>query len=755
MTFARFTTKTKIKKSPEPVSGQKKINVFPLSVLCLGFFVIMTPLMANARTFDPNNIISDDEMFNANSLSRTAIQHFLERENSMLARYTQILNGTTKTAAEMIWDVSHNHSINPRFILTTLEKEQGLLSRSTATKKALDWATGYGCYGGTCRDKYQGFYNQIDATAETQEIYKQKAGQFSFRVGKTTTTFDNYPVTPQNQATANLYIYTPHVGNAPELGVSNAFGANKLFWRIWHRYFSSQKFLDGQVITYNGNYYLVQKNTKRRFATKDIFLADYKESDAINVASRDALAYPDGPMVEFSNNTLVKSSASGQVYLLADNIKRPILDDSALALLSDVRIATVTTDDVPTVDESKLDLYQLGGLISSASKFPQGVLLRDPIGALWFVQDGLKHAVDQTVWQNRFDSQSPGAISAESVTNYPTGEPMKLKDGTFVAASGNYYLISSGERMRIQDVGVFDRVFGASKRNSALQISTALLEVHGAGEMIDYIDDTIIDQSAGSTPGATTAPAGSYAATFGGLRPESLILTTGQKQATTVSFTNTGATTWTSSSVWLESTDTGATTSSFGAPSRVELNESSVSTGELGTFTLTLTAPTNQSGLLGQQFTLYHGTDSAKTSIASIGKFVIVKNGVSAQVVSQNIPLAVKNTWKPITIVVKIKNTSTDTTWLSRRTALELYSLDGSTSPFYDQNDWVRKEVVGVPLNKTSIAPGETGEFTFTLDPRGITKGHHILNFQLKLLDKNKEVFLDGAKAWHQEIRVD
>ena len=105
--------------------------------------------------------------------------------------------------------------------------------------------------------------------------------------------------------------------------------------------------------------------------------------------------------------------------------------------------------------------------------------------------------------------------------------------------------------------------------------------------------------------------------------------------------------------------------------------------------------------------------------------------------------------------MVKIKNASKDTTWLSRKTALEIYQADGSASPFYDPNDWVRQSVAAVPVNKTTIKPGEVGEFQFTLDPRGIKPGTHTLNIQLKLLDKDKQVYLNGKLEWRLLIRVD
>lgn len=746
MAYTYFRQKTKIKIIHSP----KKSFYLKLGVSVLAFFIALgaSAPVAFARTFNPHNIITDVELLNKNSLSKTAIQKFLERENSVLSRYSQVVNGQTKKASEIIWELAQRHSINPKFLLTNLEKEQGLIQKSQATEKALDWAMGYSCFGGSCNEKHRGFYNQLDAAAETQQIYLAKAGQFGFAVGRETLTFDGYKVTPQNNATANLYVYTPYVGNAPELGINSRFGANKLFWRIWHRYFSNQKFLDGQVITFNGSYYLIQNNTKRKFVSKNLFLKDYKESDAINVSSKDLNAYPDGALINFANNTLVKSSASGQIFLLNGNIKRPILNNSALALLSDFTIA-ITESEVPTVADSLISSYTLGSSIDTTTLYPQGKLFKDPSGQIWQIKDGLKHDVDLVVWQHNFNSETPEIIS--SVENYPTGEPVKLKDGTFITTSEKYYLISQGQRQKINDLTIFNRIFGLSKKNSALSVSTALLNVHPAGEMIDYIDDTIIDPPPGTT---TTAVSGTYNGSFDSMTPDGLIMVNGQSQSVTLKFKNNG-TTWQQSTIYLETTDKGSDTSSFSAPAKVVMNESSVSSSQVGSFTLNLIAPTDKTGLQTQEFTLMYDKNGVPTKIASIGKFIIVKSGVAAQIIEHNLPVAVRNDWQPINIEMNIQNTSADVTWLSRRTALELRHHDGSVSPFYDSNDWVRTEVVGVPLNGTTIEPGETGEFKFTLDPRGVEPGLYVLTFELKLLDKEKEVYLSGGLQWKREIRVD
>ncbi len=753
MDMTIFSKKIKIKTIKKNLQKLSKI------ILVLFIFISFFPLSSvyAGRIFDPNNIITDQELSDKDSLSRAAIQTFLERKNSVLSQYEQEIEGVNKKASEIIWEVGQKYSINPKFLLTTLEKEQGLISKSNATEKAIDWATGYSCFGGTCNERHKGFYNQVLAAAATQDIYRQRAGQFSFRVGQTTKTVDGYNVTPLNQATANLYIYTPYVGHAPELGINFQFGANKLFWRIWHRYFSEQKFLDGQIITHGGRYWLIKNNKKYEFASKELFLNDYKENDAINVSSKAALSYPDGPKIYFAENSLVKENSSSQIYLIAEGLKRPIIDNNALALLSDFRIA-VSAQQIPTVSFDKLLAYGDGPHISASSIYPQGKLFRDEGGKIWQIKDNIRREVDLVVWQQRFNSQVPETINSSTLEGYLRGTPVRLKDGTFVENSGRYFLISNGKRMRIEDTEIFNRIFGIDKKNSALKISSQLLQIHAAGEVIDYIDDTIKDSdiTRPAPPTAVNPPSvGNYQAVFESITPERLVTASGSNQTIAVQFKNTGSALWQKGNVLLKMSDRGKESSSFGVSEKINFDQKNVSSSQIATFTFDIASPTDKTGLLVQDFSLYYDNNGRMEKITTVGKAIVVRSGVSAQIIEHNIPIAVKNIWQPISITMKIKNTSSDTAWLSRRTALEIYNLDGTPSLFYDPKDWVRQEVAAVPINKSTIEPGEIGEFKFTLNPLKIRQGVHTLNFQLKLLDKNIQVFLNGNQEWHRQIRVD
>ena len=725
-----------------------KIGLLKLTTWLVFFLTLIPAGLVDGRTFDPNNILTDEEMFSGEALSQAAIQVFLDREGSALRNFSENVAGQTKSAAQIIYENGAAQGVSQKFLLATLEKEKGLISKSAAAQKDFDWATGYSCFGGNCKEKYRGFFNQVESTAITQNIYKQKAGQFSFRVGQTTKTFDHYGVMPKNQATANLYVYTPYVGNAPELGIISKFGANHLFWQIWNLYFTDRILPDGLVMKYGGDYYLIEKNKKRKFGSQAIYLADHKNSEAILVDLQTFNAYETGAEVSFANNTLVRSSTTGQAFLILDGTARPIIDDAALALISDFRLALNSVGEIALAENEKITNYPIGVPIAGITVYPQGKFFRVETGEIYFVQDGLKHLVDAAVWQANYGGQMTEPATLSGLDSYPTGTPLLFKDGAFIKNSaGTYYLISNGEKLKIAELEIGKKVFGADKFYAAVLASDTILELHASGLNIDYADDTIVEATAPAVQpaAAVAAPVENYQAIFVGVSPESIILVTGELKNLTITFKNIGATSWVKDRVWLEAD---------GMEGKFYFSEGSVSQGQEATFNVDYRAG-GKVGLQQQNFSLVYLKDGVKQNLGTIGKFILIKAGTTSEILSHNLPVAVRNNWKPIQITMKIKNTSTDEIWLSRKTALEIYNSDFAASPFYDKNDWVREEVAAVPINKTKILPGETGEFQFTLKVKGLAPGTYILKFSLKLLDKEKDVLLDGLEVWEKQIRVD
>jgi hypothetical protein len=733
-------------------------------ILMLLASVLLVPTTVSARFFNADDIFTDKELFDSNALSRTAIQRFLEAKNSVLATTSSVVAGVPKLVSEMVYEIGKQYGISQKFLLTKLQQEQGLIEKNTASQKKLDWATGYSCFSNRCNDKYRGIYNQLDAAADTQRIYAEKgksSGYFGFELGKESKTKDGKLVTPKNQATTNLYIYTPYQGS------DRGIGGNYFFWRVWSQYFTERKYTDGTLLKNKntGTYWVIEENKRRKFVVPEIYLKDHEDSDAVLVDHELLSYYEIGSPIEFSNNTLVKDEKSNLMYLLSDGYKHRLIGSKALASLG-YHLADTEPVTPITLINGQLDPYPEGEPITENSEYPYGILVTEGSGAIFLLKNGIKQPIlDEAVWQENYNKEVPVEVSSSVLNTYVLGDPVKLKDGSIVKSKeGKFYIVSNGEKHKITSLDIIRRVYGQNVANNIPQVSDATLALLDDSDRIDYIDDTIQDPSnyvsyaQKQGLGVPSAPASSnptYLTLFDTVDvPENIIA--GAPTTITVKFRNRGTAPWNAGKVYLKLIDENSSTSSFLKNNRVPLSVN-VAANQIAEFTFSITAPLT-GGVVKEWFIMeYEDASGAILEMRGglVAKEISVVSGISAQVLEHNLPVAVRNKWTPIDIAMKIKNTSTEQIWVARRAALKLMDEDGEESPFYDSRDWIDKEVVGVPLNKSKIAPGEDGVLKFTIDPRGVKAGTYKLIFSMELRDIEEQVYLNGRSTWERSIRVD
>lgn len=224
--------------------------------------IIMPSMKASALVLAPSNYSSnliDDSVFtNSKSLSANQIQTFLTNMGSGLANAKDIENcgstsgahyvyyqqfytcGTKQVAAQIIYDAAQAYGINPQVILSTLQKEQSLITTPNPTSSQLNYAMGYGCPdSGGC--SFAGFFNQVDNGAwqfrtdlelgnghnwwgYTPSSYPCNSStryySAALKPGYSITFYDDSHVayttlSLNSMSTAALYCYTPHVYNNP------------------------------------------------------------------------------------------------------------------------------------------------------------------------------------------------------------------------------------------------------------------------------------------------------------------------------------------------------------------------------------------------------------------------------------------------------------------------------------------------------------------------------------------------------------
>ncbi|TDT66062.1 hypothetical protein [Frigoribacterium sp. PhB116] len=243
-----------------------------------------TPTPAQALSggeFDPGYVISDAVFFNGGAMSEAQVQSFLTAQvggctngacldvlrvdtqtraaDAMCGRYA---GAGQESVARIIAKVGAACGINPQVILVTLQKEQSLVNGSTAkgpSAARLERAMGYACpdnVGGVCDPTYAGVYNQIYRAAWQFKRYANPAGTSNFFTRYAPGANRGIQYNPNaacgsktvyvhNQATANLYYYTPYTPNAAALG--NLYGTgdgcsaygNRNFWVYFNSWFGS------------------------------------------------------------------------------------------------------------------------------------------------------------------------------------------------------------------------------------------------------------------------------------------------------------------------------------------------------------------------------------------------------------------------------------------------------------------------------------------------------------------------------------
>lgn len=229
------------------------------------------PVAVEPVAFNPGFIISDYNFFNPHAMTESDIQTFLDeracvpRDNSpCLSEYrettiSQPAHGAghcaaypgarAEPASRIIARVAEACTISPRVLLVLLQKEQSLLTRPSASGYLR--ATGYGCPDtADCNTKYFGFFNQVYKAAWQFRQYTQEPER-SYKVGLVGVKFNPDAacgagaVRIRNQATANLYNYTPYQPNDAALARPSEDGdgcsahGNLNFWLFYNHWFGS------------------------------------------------------------------------------------------------------------------------------------------------------------------------------------------------------------------------------------------------------------------------------------------------------------------------------------------------------------------------------------------------------------------------------------------------------------------------------------------------------------------------------------
>ena len=435
------------------------------------------PLQALAFEFNPEFILSDQDLTNPFTMDLNQIQQFLER--GYLGSYvTEDHEGVTRQAADIVWRASQYHGVNPKFLLVLLQKEQSLVEDDSPTDRQLDWATGYAVCDDCSKDdptiqRWKGFGKQINSAAlQFTEGYMTDIEQTGTTQGKygpgVDVEIDDTIITPANAATASLYAYTPHLHG------------NENFATIWNRWFSLQ-YPTGTLLkdAENSSVYLIEYGYKRPVRSWSALLSRFNPDLIIDVTPTALLNYPEGRPIDFPNYSLLKDD-TGRIYLLVDDSLRHIES------METFRAIGFVEDEVVAIEQADLGSFDVGTPITAASLFPQGNLLEiEGSGSIYFIQDGLRHAVlDAAIFKANFQNQATQPVLPVVIEQFKEGPAVKMPDGWLVKGSLEpvVYVISEGHKRPIENETAFLGM--GFEWTDIVIVNQAALDVHATGALL-------------------------------------------------------------------------------------------------------------------------------------------------------------------------------------------------------------------------------------------------------------------------------
>lgn len=448
----------------------------------------------DAAQFDPGLIISDSVFNDFGAMTVDDIQAFLDRQVptcrgktsgikpgdiTCLKLYKENISGSyairsslhsynyaicsevpaasNQSAAQIIYSVSRACKINPRVILVTLQKEQGLIQASKPTTYMYKAAMGYGCPDsapqvcGTDSNSSSRLFWQLYRAAWQLKWYGDPRGSFNYyRVGRTIkmayhpavkvngvfkNTCGSQSFVLKSAATAKLYYYTPYVPNAAALknlwgtgDKCSAYG-NRNFWRWYWKWFGSPIGGGFLLQSDNNSAYLVVDNKKYRLTSTEL-QAVYSPLGPLGKVSKDYLD-------SFATQTqelgrLIKNSSG--VYYLVDNGR--LYPFTGCAQVTDFGLACASA---VQLTNDQIAAFTMAQTVSNI--VPSDAALAKP--ALYQISGGIKReildAAAAAAASVNITSVLP--VSIDAFASLPWGAPIARENQLITNRSNNQKLI--------------------------------------------------------------------------------------------------------------------------------------------------------------------------------------------------------------------------------------------------------------------------------------------------------------------------
>ena len=416
---------------------------------------------ANAAQFDPGNIISDSVFYDFGTMTVAEIQRFLNSKVPACndadggpkcirdfvmdtpeivgedGRCESLPAAQNQTAAQIIYTVAHACKINPRVLIVTLQKEQGLIQATNPTQRMYDYALGMACPDSAagCSKSAAGFFYQLYKGAGQLQWYGDPRGSFTYlRVGTNITrryqaanveasqglSCGSKTFELKSNATAALYYYTPYTPNDAALknlyGTGDACSAygNRNFWRFYTDWFGST--LGGGFLlksATSGTYFIIDN---KKYLIDDVeTVAAFKPLGPLGTVSQEYL----DSFIDSGSMSRVVKTAAGNFYFIDGGQRFQFTNCNQAAQFG------VSCDTAPVVTSSQISALPSGGAMTE--------YISGDDGQTFFIQDGAKRQIldAESLADSRIGVPALSGVKISAFKKLPWGKPIIRKGVSF------------------------------------------------------------------------------------------------------------------------------------------------------------------------------------------------------------------------------------------------------------------------------------------------------------------------------------
>lgn len=443
-------------------------------LLFLSLLSLILPAKSLAADFNPHSIITDTELQDYQSLGRDEIRSFLANRNSaLLEMVLPDYEGKNRYASEIIYRASQEYKINPKYLLVKLQKEQSLVTTKNPTERQLNWATGYGA----C--------DSCDTTDPRLDKYKGFGKQVDAAAGIMRWYYDNAGTKDWIKTAGKTYT----IDDTEVTPTSNATGflytytphlhGNENFWKLWNNWFAAS-YPDGTLLrsTSSPAIYVLANNQKRPIKTMAVLVSRYNPKLIITAPDSELNKYSTGAPIAFSNYSILK--VDGQYYLLDYETARPFASAEVVQKLG------YNPDEIIEANSSDLADFTIGETISLDAANITGKLVKIATEYYYLKGTGYYTVAEPAIATARFPGIKAVAGKVSDFTNLTNLGPLLFPDASLVGSklTKAVYVIDKGKKRLVPSEVVFTGL-GYQWKN-VIMVADSTLDQYPTGEALYY-----------------------------------------------------------------------------------------------------------------------------------------------------------------------------------------------------------------------------------------------------------------------------